>query len=130
MGTLALNADERVASVEFSDGFLTVGLKDGRRISVPLAWYPRLAGASSSALSRGKSAAVATAYIGRRWMKISARKDCCAARAHADGCPRFALFGTKALFLHILPGFKRLENILQQASSRKFQLFHGDRPGC
>jgi hypothetical protein len=52
MGTLALNADERVASVEFSDGFLIVGLKDGRRISVPLAWYPSLAGASSSALSR------------------------------------------------------------------------------
>jgi Protein of unknown function (DUF2442) len=52
MGTLALNADERVASVEFSDGFLIVGLKDGRRISVPLAWYPRLAGASPSALSR------------------------------------------------------------------------------
>jgi hypothetical protein len=52
MGTLALNADERVASVEFSDGFLIVGLKDGRRISVPLEWYPRLAGASSSARSR------------------------------------------------------------------------------
>ena len=52
MGTLALNADERVASVEFSDGFLIVGLKDGRRISVPLAWYPRLAGASPSSLSR------------------------------------------------------------------------------
>jgi len=52
MGTLALNADERVASVEFSDGFLIVGLKDGRRISVPLEWYPRLAGASSNARSR------------------------------------------------------------------------------
>ena len=52
MGTSALSADERVASVEFSDGFLTVGLEDGRRISVPLAWYPRLAGASSSTLSR------------------------------------------------------------------------------
>jgi hypothetical protein len=49
---LALNADERVASVEFSDGFLIVGLKDGRRISVPLEWYPRLAGASSNARSR------------------------------------------------------------------------------
>ena len=52
MGTLALNADERVASVEFSGGFLIVGLKDGRRISVPLEWYPRLANASSNALSR------------------------------------------------------------------------------
>ena len=50
MGTLALNADERVVSVEFSDDFLIVGLKDGRKISVPLEWYPRLAGANPSAL--------------------------------------------------------------------------------
>jgi hypothetical protein len=49
MGTLALNADERVSSVEFADGYLVVGLKDGRRISVPLEWYPRLAGASADA---------------------------------------------------------------------------------
>ena len=45
MGTLALNADERVASVDFSSDFLIVGLMDGRQISVPLKWYPRLAGA-------------------------------------------------------------------------------------
>ncbi len=51
MGTLALNADERVDSVEFSDDFLTVGLMDGRRISVPLQWYPRLAQASAEARS-------------------------------------------------------------------------------
>ncbi len=50
MGTLALKADERVASVEFSDDFLVVGLMDGRQISVPLKWYPRLAGAGSNAL--------------------------------------------------------------------------------
>ena len=46
MGTLALNADERVASVQFSEDFLIVGLKDGRRISVPIEWYPRLVAAS------------------------------------------------------------------------------------
>ena len=51
MSTLALNADERVASVEFSDGFLVVGLMDGRQISVPLKWFPRLVGASSDTLS-------------------------------------------------------------------------------
>jgi len=48
MGTLAVNADERVDFVEFSKDFLVVGLKDGRRISVPLEWYPRLARASAS----------------------------------------------------------------------------------
>lgn len=46
MGTLALNADERVQSVEFIDEYLVVGLKDGRKISVPLAWYPRLSRAT------------------------------------------------------------------------------------
>ena len=51
MGTLALKADERVASVEFSNDFLVVGLLDGRQISVPLEWYPRLAGASDDTRS-------------------------------------------------------------------------------
>jgi len=42
MGILALRADERVASVTFSADSLSVALKDGRTISVPLAWYPKL----------------------------------------------------------------------------------------
>jgi hypothetical protein len=43
MGTLRLKADERVAKVRFTgDDKLTVDLKDGRTISVPLTWYPRL----------------------------------------------------------------------------------------
>jgi len=46
MGILAHNADERVDFVEFSPDFLVVGLKDGRRISVPIEWYPRLARAT------------------------------------------------------------------------------------
>ncbi len=46
MGTLALRADERVERVEFSDDFLEVALRDGRRIAVPLEWYPRLARAT------------------------------------------------------------------------------------
>lgn len=48
MGASALNADERVETVDFSEDFLIVSLKDGRRISVPIEWYPRLAHASSS----------------------------------------------------------------------------------
>jgi hypothetical protein len=46
MGTLALSADERVRDVRFSEDSLTVDLMDGRTITVPLEWYPRLAGAS------------------------------------------------------------------------------------
>jgi len=39
---LALKADERVANVTFSPDSLSVALMDGRTISVPLAWYPKL----------------------------------------------------------------------------------------
>jgi hypothetical protein len=46
MGILALAADERVAGVEFTEDALVVSLMDGRIISVPLVWYPRLSNAS------------------------------------------------------------------------------------
>jgi hypothetical protein len=42
MGILALRADERVANVAFSPDSLSVSLMDGRTISVPLTWYPKL----------------------------------------------------------------------------------------
>lgn len=42
MGILALAADERVAGVEFGPGTISVSLKDGRTITVPLVWYPKL----------------------------------------------------------------------------------------
>ena len=42
MGILAIAADERVADVSFTDDSLSGRLKDGRTISVPLTWYPRL----------------------------------------------------------------------------------------
>lgn len=42
MGILALSADERVKDVRVTDDAVVVGLMDGRSISVPLAWYPRL----------------------------------------------------------------------------------------
>ncbi|MCA1817178.1 MAG: DUF2442 domain-containing protein [Acidobacteria bacterium] len=42
MSTLALAADERVADVDVTEDELRVRLMDGRTISVPLVWYPRL----------------------------------------------------------------------------------------
>ena len=42
MGILDLRADERVSNVTFSPDSLSVSLKDGRSISVPLTWYPKL----------------------------------------------------------------------------------------
>ena len=46
MGILALTADERVKDVQLSQDALIVDLFDGRSISVPLAWYPRLLNAT------------------------------------------------------------------------------------
>lgn len=42
------NPGERVMTVSSTDIQLTVELEDGRSISVPLAWYPRLLHASQS----------------------------------------------------------------------------------
>jgi len=48
MGILALAADERVSDVQVTDDLLTVYLMDGRIISVPIAWYPRLSNATTA----------------------------------------------------------------------------------
>ena len=42
MSTLAHKIDERVEAVHFTRDSLVVDLMDGRSISVPLTWYPRL----------------------------------------------------------------------------------------
>jgi hypothetical protein len=46
MSISALAADERVTGVEVTEDELTVHLIDGRAISVPLVWYPRLLNAT------------------------------------------------------------------------------------
>ena len=46
MGSSAITADERVLDVAFSEDALSVSLRDGRVISVPLVWYPRLLNAT------------------------------------------------------------------------------------
>ena len=52
MGILARLADERVLDVRCNEHSLTVDLMDGRSISVPLAWYPRLLHASPEQRAR------------------------------------------------------------------------------
>lgn len=49
-------ADIRVRAVSLTEDDLWVELMDGPRISVPLAWYPRLAGATAAQRSRWKIA--------------------------------------------------------------------------
>lgn len=47
MNISAKVTDERVLDVHFDEHSLIVDLMDGRTISVPLAWYPRLATATA-----------------------------------------------------------------------------------
>jgi hypothetical protein len=46
MGILALGADERVKGARVTQESLSVDLMDGRTITVPLAWYPKLLNAT------------------------------------------------------------------------------------
>lgn len=46
MTSLAENTDTRVADVRFDDDSIIVDLYDGRSISAPLIWFPRLANAT------------------------------------------------------------------------------------
>ncbi len=67
MGILALTADERVADVKVTRDVLSVDLKDGRTISVPLAWFPRLLAATPAQRSNWK---VAGGGYGIHWPDI------------------------------------------------------------
>jgi hypothetical protein len=46
MNSLAPNPGERIVDLRLDDDSLTAQLADGRAITVPLAWYPRLLHAS------------------------------------------------------------------------------------
>jgi Protein of unknown function (DUF2442) len=67
MGILALTADERVMAVKFTKDSLSVSLRDGRTISVPLAWYPRLLKATAA---QRKNWRVAGGGYGIHWPDI------------------------------------------------------------
>jgi len=62
-----LSADIRVRTVAVTDDELTVGLMDGRTISAPLAWYPRLARATPT--QRGHWEVCGAGY-GIHWPEI------------------------------------------------------------
>ncbi len=64
MGILAANADERVKDVRIGEDTLSVDLMDGRTITVPLVWYPRLANATPAQLARWE---IAGAGYGIHW---------------------------------------------------------------
>ena len=65
--TQADTADIRVRDVTITDDELIVGLMDGRNISVPLAWYPRLAEAAPAQISHWQ---IAGGGFGIHWPEI------------------------------------------------------------
>lgn len=67
MGTLTLKTDERVEAVYFTRDSLVVDLVDGRTISVPLIWYPKLLEATPK--QRSNWAACGGGY-GIHWPEI------------------------------------------------------------
>ncbi|HTW31855.1 MAG TPA: DUF2442 domain-containing protein [Candidatus Sulfotelmatobacter sp.] len=67
MSSSAISADERVLDVTFSDEALSVSLRDGRVISVPLVWYPRLLNATPAQRKNWK---IAGGGYGIHWPEV------------------------------------------------------------
>ena len=63
----AETADIRVRDVSTTDDELCVGLMDGRTITVPLAWYPRLADATAAQRANWE---LAGAGYGIHWPEV------------------------------------------------------------
>jgi hypothetical protein len=82
MGVLALSADERVRDVRVSEHTLTVDLMDGRTISVPLLWYPRVLSGTPKERSKWKTCA---AGYGIHWPDLDedlSAEGYCGVRRH------------------------------------------------
>ena len=58
MSTSDPRAGERIKDVHLTDDTLTADLMDGRMITVPLAWYPRLLHATAAQRSNWRIAGV------------------------------------------------------------------------
>ncbi|HUP43476.1 MAG TPA: DUF2442 domain-containing protein [Thermoanaerobaculia bacterium] len=67
MHTSALNPGLRVKDVRFTEDELVVSIADGRTISVPLVWYPRLLHATSDQRASWEAAG---AGFGIHWPEI------------------------------------------------------------
>ena len=67
MGILAKQADERVKTLHIDEDMLTVDLFDGRIISVPLSWYPKLFNATKEQLANWE---IAGGGYGVHWPDI------------------------------------------------------------
>ena len=62
-------ADERVLDVQSTDDALSVSLRDGRVIAVPLVWYPRLFNATPRSAGIGRSPEADMGFTGPTWTR-------------------------------------------------------------
>ncbi len=60
-------SDERVLDVQFTDDAISVNLRDGRVITVPFVWYPRLLDATTAQRNNWK---IAGGGYGIHWPDI------------------------------------------------------------
>ena len=67
MSILAIKVDERVRNVHFTEETISVDLMDGRTITVPLVWYPRLLNATTDQRSQWE---VCSGGFGIHWEEI------------------------------------------------------------
>ena len=67
MSISAVELDDRVADVRVTDDALEVRLRDGRTVSAPLAWFPRLLAATPAQRAKWEFAA---AGHGVHWPEI------------------------------------------------------------
>ena len=88
MNTSDPRPGEKVKNVRFSDDELIVDLLDGRTISVPLAWYPRLLHAAPEQREVGNSAVVALVSTGLISTKTSAQRVCFEVLLHPEVQPQ------------------------------------------
>ena len=65
--SISVANDEKVAQVRFPRGRLEIELKDGRIISAPLSWFPRLEHASPEQRAKWELSA---AGLGIHWPEI------------------------------------------------------------
>ena len=65
--SISAELDDRVADVRFTDDALEVHLRDGRKISAPLDWFPRLAAATAEQRAKWEPSA---AGHGIHWPEI------------------------------------------------------------
>lgn len=52
MNSLIVNKSKKAINVEFSDSKMIVFLEDGREVSIPLEWFPRLRNATANQLKK------------------------------------------------------------------------------